>query len=125
MASYLVTFLEELGLVSLYGSCRNTKLLCMQRFVRMFAYGAVTIILVAYLNELGISTGRIGLFMSLTLVGDTMISLVLTLFADGLGRRAILAIGSLLMTAAGAAFAVFSNYWVLLAAAIIGVISPR
>lgn len=123
--SNLVRFMEELGLVSLFNSCRDTKLLCIQRFVRLFAYGGSTLILVAYLNELGISTGRIGLFMSLTLVGDTMISFVLTLFADALGRKAILAMGALLMAAAGVTFALFSNYWILLAAAIIGVISPR
>lgn len=63
--------------------------------------------------------------MTLTLVGDTMISFVLTLFADALGRKAILALGALLMAAAGVVFAIFGNYWVLLGAAIVGVISPR
>lgn len=46
-----------------------------------------TLILVAYLAELGISTEMIGLFMTLTLVGDVAISLILTLVADTLGRR--------------------------------------
>jgi MFS family permease len=123
--NHLKRFFEELGLVSLFQSSIDTKLLCIQRFVRLFAYGGSTLILVAYLTELGTSNFRSGLFMTLTLIGDTMISFVLTLFADALGRKAILALGALLMAAAGAIFAMFGNYWVLLIAAIVGVISPR
>jgi predicted MFS family arabinose efflux permease len=122
---YIVKVLEELGLVSLYSSTIDTKLLCIQRAVRLFAYGGSTLILVAYLNAVGISETKIGLFMTLTLVGDVCISFLLTLFADALGRKAILALGAGLMTVAGIMFALFSNYWVLLIAAVVGVISPR
>ncbi|MCJ1284589.1 hypothetical protein MMC26_003922 [Xylographa opegraphella] len=125
MASKFATrVLEELGCISIYNSPLDTKLLCIQRFVRLFAYGGSTLILVSYLTALGISKSRIGLFMTLTLVGDVFISLFLTLFADALGRKAILALGALLMSASGVAFALSGNYWVLLAAAIFGVISP-
>lgn len=123
--SYVVKVLGELGLVSVWASTFDTKLLCIQRFVRLFAYGGSTLILVAYMTALGISKTKIGLFMTLTLVGDTCISFVLTLFADALGRKAILALGAVMMAAAGATFAIFGNYWVLLIAAIVGVISPR
>ena len=118
-------FLDELGLVSLYHSSLDVKLLCLQRFVRLFAYGISALILVAYLEVLGSSKTEIGLFMTLTLVGDVCISLLLTLFADGLGRKAILALGAILMVASGVVFAISGTYWVLLIAAIAGVISPR
>ncbi|MCJ1380167.1 hypothetical protein MMC17_003270 [Xylographa soralifera] len=125
MASKISTrILEELGCISIYNSPLDTKLLCIQRFVRLFAYGGSTLILVSYLSALGISKSQIGLFMTLTLVGDVFISLILTLFADALGRKAILALGALLMSASGIIFALSGNYWVLLAAAIFGVISP-
>ncbi|OTA59563.1 MFS general substrate transporter [Hypoxylon sp. EC38] len=116
--------LEEMGLISMYVSSRDVKLLCLQRFVRMFAYGISTLILVAYLDALGIPKTEIGLFMTLTLVGDICISFFLTLFADALGRRAILALGAVLMSASGVVFALFGTYWVLLIAAVVGVISP-
>jgi predicted MFS family arabinose efflux permease len=122
---YMHKALEEVGLVSLWISNHNTKLLCTQRFVRLFAYGGSTLVLVDYLQALGISRPRIGLFMTLTLVGDVGISFVLTMFADGLGRKAILAAGAALMAASGVVFALSGNYWVLLLAAIFGVISPR
>jgi predicted MFS family arabinose efflux permease len=117
--------LEELGLVSLWSSPVDTKLLCLCRLVRLFAYGGSTLILVAYLDELGISKTEIGLFMTLTLVGDVLISFILTLFADALGRKVILSLGGCLMAGSGVVFALFGNYWVLLLAAILGVISPR
>jgi MFS family permease len=116
--------LDELGLVSIYRSSIDTKLLCIQRFVRLFAYGGSTLILVSYLSTLGISDTKIGLFMTLTLVGDVIISFFLTLIADGLGRKTILALGAALMAASGVIFGLFGNYWVLLVAAIFGVISP-
>jgi MFS family permease len=120
----IVRVLDELGLVTLYRSPLDTKLLIIQRCVRLFAYGASTLILVSYLSALGISDTRIGLFMTLTLVGDVIISFVLTLITDAIGRRFMLGLGAILMTASGIIFAIFGNYWVLLAAAIFGIITP-
>ncbi|GAB7352711.1 hypothetical protein MBLNU459_g3067t2 [Dothideomycetes sp. NU459] len=119
-----VRILDEVGLISLYHSPLDTKLLCLQRFVRFLAYGGSTLILATYLSELGNSDGQIGLFMTLTLVGDVVISFLLTLFADGLGRKAVLAVGSLLMAASGVVFGYSDNFLALLFAAILGVISP-
>lgn len=116
--------MSELGLYSIFESSRDSKLLCLQRFVRLFAYGASTLILALYLSSLGITDAKIGLFMSMTLWGDVVISFILTLFADGLGRRRILTLGSVLMTASGLVFTFSGNYWVLVAASIFGVISP-
>lgn len=120
----ITRFLEEIGLVSLYSSPRDTKLIILQRFVRLFAYGAATLILVSYLSTLGISDARIGLFMTLTLAGDVVISFFLTLITDSIGRRFMLALGAGLMATSGVIFGLFGNYWILLAAAVFGVISP-
>ncbi len=117
--------LEELGLVSLYHSSRDVKVLYVQRFMRMFAYGSSTLVLVSYLEALAITKTQIGVFMTLTLAGDVCISFVLTMFADGVGRKATLALGAVLMAASGVVFASFGNYWLLLAAAVFGVITPR
>lgn len=116
--------LKELGLVTLYHSPIDTKILILQRFVRLFAYGGSTLILASYLSDLGNADARIGLFMTLTLIGDVFISWGLTLVADQLGRRFILVLGAALMCASGVVFGLSGNYWVLLAAAILGVISP-
>ncbi|KFY29466.1 hypothetical protein V491_00022 [Pseudogymnoascus sp. VKM F-3775] len=62
--------------------------------------------------------------MTLTLFGDVVISLFLTMFADRIGRKDVLALGAVMMTGSGIVFGLSSNYWVLLVAAIFGVISP-
>jgi predicted MFS family arabinose efflux permease len=124
-ARYIGHVLEELGLITMWQSSLDVKLLCAQRFVRLFAYGGSTLILASYLSAMGISDDRIGLFMTLTLVGDVVISFFLTLFADRMGRKAVLSLGSIMMAGSGVIFAFFENYWVLLAAAVFGVISPR
>jgi MFS family permease len=82
------------------------------------------VILVVYLTSLGLSASQTGLLLTLTLVGDTVVSLYLTTRADRLGRRRMLIIGALLMTAAGVAFAWTRNFLVLVVAGTIGVISP-
>ena len=125
VSSVALRVASELGLFSILNSSRDTKLLCAQRFTRLFAYGASTLILALYLSSLDVSDARIGLFMTLTLLGDVVISFILTLFADGLGRRRTLVGGAALMCASGVVFAFVGNYWVLVAASVLGVISPR
>jgi MFS family permease len=90
----------------------------------MFAYGFLSVVLVLYLAQLGLSEGLIGLLLSLTLIGDAAISLWMTTRADRLGRRRILIAGAGLMLFAGVLFALTDRVALLLIAAIIGVISP-
>jgi MFS family permease len=100
------------------------RLLFGTRFARLFAYGLLSVVLVLYLSAMGLSEERIGLLLTLTLLGDTAISLWLTTTADRVGRRKMLLVGALLMTFAGAVFALSVEYWVLVLAATLGVISP-
>jgi MFS family permease len=94
------------------------------RVIRMFAYGFLSVVLVLYLAQLGLSEGLIGLLLSLTLIGDAVISLWMTTTADRIGRRRILIAGASLMLFAGVLFAVTDKLALLVIAAIIGVISP-
>jgi MFS family permease len=61
--------------------------------------------------------------MTLTLLGDVMLSLLFTLIADKLGRRRILFMGSVMMAGSGVTFALSENFWILLVAAVFGIIS--
>src|SRR5688572_30443142 len=76
------------------------------RFVRLFAYGLISVVLVLYLAELGLSDARIGTLLTLALIGDTAVSLWITTRADRVGRRAMLIIGGVLMILGGIVFAV-------------------
>jgi predicted MFS family arabinose efflux permease len=94
------------------------------RVVRLFAYGFLSVVLVLYLVEAGLSEARIGLLLTLTLLGDTAVSLWLTTHADRFGRRRTLIAGAALMLFAGIVFALTGNFLLLLVAATVGVISP-
>lgn len=94
------------------------------RGVRLFAYGALSVVLVFHLAAAGLTEARIGLLLSLTLLGDTALSLVLTTRADAAGRRRTLLLGAALMVGAGLLFAVTQDFWLLLLAATLGIISP-
>jgi len=100
------------------------RLLFVTRAARMFSYGFLSVVLVLYLAGLGFSEGRIGLLLTLTLVGDTLISLAITLHADRIGRKRMLILGAALMVAAGVPFALSGDFTVLVLAATFGVISP-
>jgi MFS family permease len=103
---------------------RDARLLFAARSVRMFGYGSIAVILAIYLTAVGFDAPSIGLLLSLTLVGDTLISLWLTTHADRIGRRRTLMVGGLLMAAAGLVFASTEVFAVLLLAATLGVLSP-
>jgi len=61
---------------------RDGWLLFLTRFVRLFAYGSLSVVLVFYLIGLGLNESQTGLLLTLTLVGDTVVSLYLTTRAD-------------------------------------------
>jgi MFS family permease len=100
------------------------RLLFGTRVVRMFAYGFLAVVLILYLVQVGLGETEIGLLLTLTLLGDTFISLWITTTADRIGRRRMLQVGAVLMVFAGILFALTGNFILLLLAATIGVISP-
>lgn len=103
---------------------RDAWLLFATRFIRLFAYGALSVVLVFYLVGVGLSEPQTGMLLTLTLVGDTVVSFGLTTHADRIGRRRMLIVGAVLMAAAGLVFASTRNLWYLILAGTIGVVSP-
>ncbi len=103
---------------------RDINLLFSTRIIRLFCYGFLSVILALYLIETGLTEKQIGLLFTFTLAGDAGISLWLTTSADRIGRKRTLIFGALLMLGAGVIFILTHNVIILMAAAIIGVISP-
>ncbi len=103
---------------------RDSRLLFATRTARLFGYGFLSVVLVLYLTQLGLSEGQVGLLLTLTLIGDTAISLWITTHADQIGRKRMLLAGAGLMILAGLLFVATSNYFLLVLAATVGVISP-
>src|SRR4051812_50094613 len=95
---------------------RDGKLLFLTRFVRLFSYGMLAVVLVFYLTGIGLSESQTGLLLTLTLAGDTAVSLALTTQADRIGRRRTLITGAILMAGAGLAFGLTRNFAMLVLA---------
>lgn len=103
---------------------RDGTFLFITRFIRLFSYGMLAVVLIFYLTGIGLTESQTGLLLTLTLAGDTAVSLALTTQADRIGRRRTLIAGAVLMAGAGIAFALTRNFLVLVVAGTIGVISP-
>lgn len=114
---------NEFGVASVYETGRDAVFLILARTCRMFAFGAASLIIALFFSSLQFTDFQIGLFMTLTLAGDVLLSLSLSLVADRIGRRRILLVGAFTMAISGAVFAVAENFWILLVAAVVGVIS--
>ncbi|KAK5168004.1 uncharacterized protein LTR77_006571 [Saxophila tyrrhenica] len=123
--AFLEWAIHETSLHSLVNAgSRDIYLILFLRFLRMFAYGGAALVVGIFLYSIGNDGKQLAMFLSMTLLGDAVISYFLTVKADRIGRRRVLVVGSLLMTAAGVVFAISTNYYLLLFAAIVGVISP-
>jgi hypothetical protein len=62
-------------------------LLFFTRFTRLFAYGSLSVVFVLYLNSVGLSESQAGVLLTLTLIGDTLVSLWLTTRADRIAQN--------------------------------------
>ncbi|KAF7543815.1 hypothetical protein G7Z17_g10438 [Cylindrodendrum hubeiense] len=116
--------LSFIGADVIWHSSRNLKLLILLRMVRLLGYGGTTFVLALYLNSLGFQDSDVGVFMTMTLMGDLAISFALTYVGDRMGVRFTAIISALLMCISGIAFATLDNFWLLLLASIAGVINP-
>jgi MFS family permease len=96
----------------------------LSRIARLFAYGGLAVVLVMYLDSLGWTQEAIGILLTATLIGDTVLTLAITSVADRFGRRNMLLLGGLLMALAGAGFLFSRQPFYLFLFAVLGIISP-
>src|SRR4030067_991304 len=66
---------------------RDIRILFATRAVRLFAYGFLSVVLVLHLSAAGLSEASIGVLLTLTLLGDTAVSLLVTTRTDRAGGR--------------------------------------
>jgi len=106
------------------GLTRDGRLLFLTQGLRSFAYGFLAVILGPYLAALGFPPATIGAVFTASLVGGALSTMAFTAVADRLGRRHVLVVASLLMAAGGIVFALVRDPLWLMAASVIGTISP-
>lgn len=92
--------------------------------LRNLAYGFLSVVLALYLAALGLDIIAVGFIFTAALAGGAVMTAAFTAVADQVGRRRVLLVGTGLMAVAGAVFALTDNPLLLLAAAVVGTISP-
>lgn len=107
------------------GQHRAFYLLFVARFFRMYSYGLLSVILFLFLVEIGLTNIEAGVVLTATMVGDLVLTFILTTRADSWGRRRTLMVGAGLKLFAGAVFVSSNNVILLVIAGTIGVITPN
>jgi predicted MFS family arabinose efflux permease len=94
------------------------------RALRALGDGIVSVILTGYLTAVGLSDLRIGIVVTVTLLGSAGLTLAVGLRAHAYPRRRLLRFVSLLMVATGIGFAAFTEFWPLALVGLIGTLNP-
>jgi MFS family permease len=106
------------------GATDDAARLVTVRGLRGFADGMVSVLLAAYLSELGFSPGQVGVLITATLLGSAALTLGVGLFGTGLTPRQVLVGACALMLITGLGFAGITSFWPLLIVAIAGTLNP-
>ena len=92
--------------------------------LRAFGDGYVSLLLPAYLLEIGYAPVEVGVIATATLVGSGVMTLGVGLHAYRFHIRTLLLAAAVLMAATGAGFAFVTAFWPLLAVAVAGTLNP-
>lgn len=102
---------------------KDIVILFLTKILRMFSFGALSIIFFDLLTSKNIAEKQIGVLQSLIAFGDIIISLFLTTRADRIGRKNTLILGALLKILAGLTYAITDNYFLLVLSGALGVLT--
>ena len=102
---------------------RDLALVYAAAFLRSVGVGLTGVLLALYLAQAGLSGGAIGVVVAAGLAGGAAATLLVTVGADRLGRRATLLGLAALTAAGGVVLALASEFWVFVAAAFFGMVN--
>jgi len=102
----------------------NAKRLLIGKALRSIADGYVSILLPAYLLELGLNAFQVGAVTTATLLGSAALTVLTGLITARFGHRRPFIAASGLMIATGLAFSGFQAFWPLMLIAFIGTLNP-
>jgi MFS family permease len=94
------------------------------RALRDFGDGFAAVLLPVYLAALGLGAFEVGVVSTAALLGSSLITLAIGVFAPPAGQRTLLLAASALMFATGLAFAASEGYAAILAIAFVGTLNP-
>jgi len=103
---------------------RQVNRVLVARALRAFGDGYVSLLLPAYLLNLGFTPLQVGVVATATLLGSGLLTLLIGLQAHRYRYRSLLLAATLLMAVTGLGFAFITDFWPLLLIAVIGTLNP-
>lgn len=100
------------------------KIIFINRALRSFAFGFISIVIGIYLKEIGINSLLIGLFLSASLLGGAVFTLVVGHFAPAYGIKKMFLVSLLVSLIGISVFILTQNYIFLIIASLIAFMSP-
>jgi MFS family permease len=102
----------------------DARILVLTRALRALGDGAVSILLVTYLQGIGFSALQVGAIVTGTLLGSAALTLAVGLAPHGLNPLRLLKAAAVLMFATGLGFAITRSFWPLFVIAVVGTLNP-
>ncbi len=112
------------SLLLLDSATRDVWLVLFCRGLRAFSDGALAILLPLHLFALGYDAVAVGAIATGAMLGSALLTLLVGLWAHRLPRRVLLLFAAAMMFLTGLGFALFENFWLLLAIAFLGTLNP-
>lgn len=106
------------------GAAPGAERLVLARAIRGAVDGFASLLLVAYLEDLGFSPAEVGALVTATLLGSALLTLAVGLAGGRLRVRAVLFGACALMLLTGLGFAGFSSFWPLVVIGFAGTLNP-
>jgi MFS family permease len=103
----------------------DTRRLFAAQVLRAFAYGFAAVLLGTSMDDRDVPVWQVGLVLGATVAGTALMSVLVARHADRVGRRRWYAGLYVLLGVVGAVFAFAGSVWILVVAALTGVLSTE
>lgn len=103
---------------------RDTRLIFIQRSLRAFGFGYLSVLLALYLPHFGFGAADLGFYLSAATLSGIALNFLMMRVADRMGRRRTIALSAALLALSGIALAAAQNPWLLMVAALLGTVPP-
>ncbi len=103
---------------------KDGKIIFLNRGIRSFGYGFISVLLGIYLKELGFQTILIGLLLSAAIIGGAIFTLITGRYAVKYGIKKLLLLSIFSSLIGVSIFIITENFFFLILASLIGFISP-
>ncbi len=107
-----------------HDSAPQVRRLLIARGLRALGDGCISIVLPLHLTALGFAPFEVGVIATATLLGSGLLTLLIGLHAYRFRSRTLLICAAFAMAATGLAFGGLTQFWPLLAVAVVGTLNP-